>query len=529
MRQSFDDPGTPSQQASRRQVLRRFVAGASALGGVLLLAACGASVSTSAGTATGSSVSTASSAVAAATSAAQATSTGSSTAAAQTTAPTSATSKAASAPAASAAAPAGKPVEIRAHMVKKIDVSDWIQTGIDKNIGGWKTQYPNVKVTMELVTGWTAQYFPKIFALASANELGDVVWYPPRHGSDFAWATQFNLVRPLDALAATAKYDKSQFFPGAIAGNTLDGKWYWFPYIAEPVVPVIAYNKTKVQLLGLTEPTDDMTFSDWAAWAKGGTRPGSSPTYGFYHGDWGNAPFGNGPLLRQFGVEPVSADGKKATFLSSGGNGFSDALQWRYDLVNTLRAEPPPNLPGGINQDKLFQGQQLLAAPVWPFRIQNYPTMFKDFEMGFVLTPTVKKGDKRRSMLNQHVFGVTTASKHTGPAFDFLAWICGKDMEVEGLLQGPKGPSARVDFWADQRVYQKFPAYSKLKPIMENIEPDYLVANFRGEDFDSAFAKEVGALMSNKTNVNTAATQIQQLCQAVLDQGAPGVPAQPAK
>jgi ABC-type glycerol-3-phosphate transport system substrate-binding protein len=414
-------------------------------------------------------------------------------------------------------------------MVKKNDVSDWIQTGLDTNIGNWKTQYPNVKVTLETVPGWTAQYFPKIFALASADELGDAVWYPPRHGSDFAWATQFNLVRPLDALAATAKYDKSQFFPGAIAGNTLDAKWYWFPYIAEPVVPVIAYNKTKVQLLGLTEPTDDMTFSDWAAWAKSGTRSGSSPTYGFYHGDWGNAPFGNGPLLRQFGVEPVSADGKKATFLSSGGNGFSDALQWRYDLVNTLQAEPPLNLPGGINQDKLFQGQQLLAAPVWPFRIQNYPTMFKDFEMGFVLTPTVKKGDKRRSMLNQHVFGVTTASKNTGPAFDFLAWICGKEMEVEGLLQGPKGPSARVDFWADQRVYQKFPAYSKLKPIMENIESDYLVANYRGEDFDSAFAKEVDALMSNKTNANTAATQIQQLCQAVLDQSSPGVPAQPAK
>lgn len=35
----------------------------------------------------------------------------------------------------------------------------------------------------------------------------------------------------------------------------------------------------------------------------------------------------------------------------------------------------------------------------------------------------------------------------------------------------------------------KYPTYTKLKPIMENIEPDYLVANYRGEDFDSAFSK----------------------------------------
>ena len=408
-------------------------------------------------------------------------------------------------------------------MVKKIDVSDWIQTGLDKDIGGWKAQHPEIKVTLELAGTWTDTYFPKIFALAASDELGDVVWYPPRHGSDFSWATQFNLVRELDPLAAAAKYDKKQWFPGAIDANTYDGKWYWMPYISEPVVPVIAYNKTKAQLMGLKEPSDDWTFDDWASWAKAGTRTGSAVTYGFYSGDWGNDPFGGGPYLRQYGVEPVDTAGKKATFLS-GGNGFSDALQWRFDLINTWKVAPPPDLKGGINQDKLFASQQLLAAPVWPFRIQNYPRMFTDFTMDFVLTPVVKGGDKRRSMLNLHVFGVTAVSKNAGPAFDFLTWISGKDMSVQGLLQGPKGPSARVDFWEDQQIYQQYPAYAKLKTVMETIEPDFLVANWRGENFDSAYSKIFGQLMSGKTTADTAAQQIQQQCQAVLDQPAAGAP-----
>ncbi len=402
-------------------------------------------------------------------------------------------------------------------MVKKNDVSDWIQQGLQQDIGGFKEQYPNITVQLETVVGWTDKYFPKILTLASSGELGDLLWYPPRHGSAFSWAVKDQLVRDLNPLAQTAKYDKNQFFPGALEGNTLDGKWYWMPYIAEPIVPVIAYNKTKAQLMGLETPSDDWTFDDLANWAKSGTRPGQAPTYGFYTGDWGGDPFGSGPFLRQYDVEPVDQSGKKATFFN-GGNGFTDALQFRFDLGNTWRVLPVAPPTGGINQDKLFAGQQLLSAPVWPFRIQNYPRMFTDFEMDFVLVPTVHKGDKKRSMLNQHVFGITSVSKNPAESFDVLSWMCGKDMNIQGLLIGPKGPSARADFWQDQRIYQKYPTYTKLKPVMENIEPDYYVANFHGEDFDSAFSKVFGQMTAGKLAVESAAQQIQQVCQAVLDQ-----------
>ena len=42
--------------------------------------------------------------------------------------------------------------------------------------------------------------------------------------------------------------------------------------------------------------------------------------------------------------------------------------------------------------------QKLLAADVWTFRIQGYPTAFKDFEWGFALTPVamVATGERPR-------------------------------------------------------------------------------------------------------------------------------------
>ncbi len=167
-----------------------------------------------------------------------------------------------------------------------------------------------------------------------------------------------------------------------------------------------------------------------------------------------------------------------------------------------------------------YSAQKVLAVDIWPFRIQIYPAAFKDFEHGFVLTPVVNAGDERRSMLNEHVFGITTASETTDASFKFLTWIAGKEMNVQALVQGQKGPIARADVWADERIYESDPAYAKLRPIMENIEPDYVVGNYRGVEFDQAFAQAYEAMELGEKEPAKTAEEIQDLCQAVLDKEA---------
>jgi hypothetical protein len=56
---------------------------------------------------------------------------------------------------------------------------------------------------------------------------------------------------------------------------------------------------------------------------------------------------------------------------------------------------------------------------------------------------------------------------------------------------------------------------------MDTIEPDATVANFRGEEFDNAYAQVFDALELNKTQPDAAATEIQKLTQAVLDKDPP--------
>jgi len=411
-----------------------------------------------------------------------------------------------------AEAPDASPVTIRVHSVKKEDVSDWIQMGLDQDIDGFKAKNPKITVELETIPGWTAEYNPKILSFAAAGTLGDLIWYPPRHRSHIAWAVQYEVVRDLLPLAQSSGYDMAaNFYQGAIDVNSYQGKMYWMSFISEPAVPVIAYNKTKLQEMGVAEPTDDWTFAELAQWAKEATQ---GDVFAYSEADRRYIPFSGVPYLRQWGVEPVDADGKNAQFTKFNKEMVS-ALKFSLDLI-TSKVSPSPTT-GAINDPELYGGQKVLAVDIWPFRIQIYPTTFTNFEHGFVLTPVVNKGDKRRSLLNEHVFGITNSSKAPDAAFTFLTWISGKEMNVQALVQGHKGPIARADVWADDRIYEKNPTYKKLKPIMDTIEADFSVANFRGEEFDNAVNAVYEAMELEKVSPEEAVEQMQAAGQTVLD------------
>jgi ABC-type glycerol-3-phosphate transport system substrate-binding protein len=407
---------------------------------------------------------------------------------------------------------AAQAATLRVHVPKRTAVSDWIELGLREDVDGWQQQHPRLRVTLETHGAWTDTYFPQVIALAASGQLGDVVWYPPRHRSHVAWGTKLKLVRDLQPLVKAHRFDLGQFYKGAVEHNTWEGKLYWLSYISEPVVPLVAVNKARAEQLGLGVPPDDWTFDDLAAWAKRGTV---ADAFGYFRGEAGTDPFGSGPYLRQWGVEPVDAAGRRAAFLDRR-EAFVQALTFRHSLTNVWRVSPNP-ADGPIAQDKLFGVERrLLAADIWPNRVQWYARDYPDLELAFALTPTVKKGDKRRSLLNEHVLGVTTASPAPDAAFAFLAWATGREMNVQGALRGGKAANARPDAWGDPRLLERWPAYRKLLPVLAGVEPDFVVANFRGEEFDAAFAGPYARLERGEAPVLDTAAEIQRLTQEVL-------------
>jgi ABC-type glycerol-3-phosphate transport system substrate-binding protein len=409
------------------------------------------------------------------------------------------------------AKPAGTSgTEIRIQTVTQPDMGGWIEEALKQDIDGRKAKQPNVNVKVETFGAWTDKYLPEMEKVWASGTPGDLVWYPPRHRSHLLWGARRNLVRDLTSDLRAQKYDLGQFFKASIDQNSDAGKVFFLPYVSEPVCPIVAINKGAIQSAGLPVPTDDWTFDDLAEW---GQKAAGRSLYGYFRADSGNDAFTSSPYLRQWGVEPVDPTGRKATFAATR-DAFVQALTYRANLVGTWKVSPPVSPPPDyIN---LFgQQQKLLAMDGWPVRIGWLPKQFKSLDIDFVLTPTVRKGDRRRSLLNEHVFGVTKGSKNPEEALSVLLWLASKEMAVQGVVQGFKGPNARIDAWSDARVLDRSPAYKKMRTVMEAIEPDYFVGNYRGEEFDAA--TNWGAVERGETSPAAMVDQIQKLAQEVLD------------
>ncbi len=407
--------------------------------------------------------------------------------------------------------PAGTPgVEIRVQTVTQADMGGWITEALSQDIDARKAKQPNVTVKVETFGAWTNTYLPEMEKVWASGTPGDLVWYPPRHRSHLIWGSRRNLVRDLTGDLRALKYDLGQFSKASIDQNSDGGKLFFLPFVSEPVCPVIAINRGAAQGAGLSMPTDDWTFDDLAEW---GQKAASRGLFGYFRADSGVDAFTSSPYLRQWGVEPVDPTGRKATFVDTR-DAFVKALTYRVNMVTTWKASPPVSpSPDYVN---LFgREQKLLAMDGWPVRIGWLPKQFKGLDIDFVLTPTVRKGDRRRSLLNEHVFGVTRASKNPEESLAVLTWLAGKEMAVQGVTQGFKGPNSRPDAWADPRILDRAPIYKRIRSLMETVEPDYLVGNFRGEEFDAA--TNWGAAERGEIAPAAMADQIQQRAQEVLD------------
>jgi hypothetical protein len=423
-----------------------------------------------------------------------------------------ATTTAAAAPAQGAAAVA----EIQIYAIDRDQDGGWQQQAYASDVDGFKSKNPNIKPVFNLVPGYTDQYWPKIFSLASTGQPFDIIWYPALHGGQLAWADRYQIVQPLDDLAKAANYDFSKnFFKAAIDGGTYGGKVYWLNTTGEPSLPVIAFNKTALDKLGADIPpeemglTGDYTWDDLKAWAKK-VAPQGTPSYMPHPPEL----IGLISQLRQFGVEMVDKAGTK---LDMPKENMTAWLQYRYDVLFTDKVSPPFTAdPVG-----LFLEEKVLAVHAWPVFIDRMPKVLLKgkFDPAFRLLPVLKKGEKRRSNLNMHLYGVggTRFSKNPQAAFSYLTWITGKEFAVQGILAGKGAPIARPDFWEDPRVYQQTPGEMLLKELMLNIEPDFIMANWQSSKFDQAFANTIQKMDLGQASVNDTYDKLAKDLQDILD------------
>ncbi len=392
---------------NHRNVSRRSVlAGLAGLAAVPLLAACGGSVPAATSTLAAS---TSSAAVPASTTSAAATTTATSVAVATsvaatttTAAATTATHAATTASVASSAAPAAN----GAVKLIWLDYNGGKQQQVfGRIITQFSAAHPSVTVEYNLVDGGAMA--TKAIAMVAGGTPPDLLTHDT--GLFAAYAGK-DLLRPLNDLIATAKWQPSDILPNVWQIFAVRGKYYTIPFAFSAFA--IAYNKDLLNKAGLAEPKADWSWTDFQGYAQHLTQSsGGKPSqYGFdgvasdmlYWKPWVEQ---NDGVVVDQNLTSSGLDAQPAI----------DALTFWGNLQLKDRVTPQPG-------DKGFSFGAGNIAMSW-----NQPTIVgvvKNgkvvFDVGAVPPP---KGKKQAALLTARGIATTKDSKHAQDAFNFATFV----------------------------------------------------------------------------------------------------------
>jgi len=496
---------------SRRILLRSAVTAAAVLGGAGLLAACGGSAApaavptTAATTAPVAAAATKPATVATtAPTGAQAAPTTAS-AAGATVAPTTGTS-AAAAPATTAGTtaptplppPAGKKaVMLRLHA--RAGVEDQM---LDKQLALFQQANPGVGVTQETFAG--GEYFQKLQTLAAGGNLGDVAHL---FTGDMSYQQFFlaGIFIPIDDYINKEKFDLNQYYKYSLDSARVDGKLGGLPFKSHPSRVGLFYNEDLFAQAGLKPPTLDMTLDELTDAAKKMTKAGDASTatygYGFL---WHDIEYYE-CIVRQFGGDLFSTDGKKWTGSSPEA---AKAWQQQYDLMNTYKVSVNPLQSNPSNGDLFLSGRLgMFRANIGT---KAGFTKIDKFKWNMTLPPKGPTGS-RGSFAETDMMSITKFSKARDESWALLKAITSKDAGLGLASQtGNRSSTAggRPDVY-NSPEFLNLPGYPKgvqenTKLAMETVEPYRAPDNFRGPELGRIVDPILDLLILGKEQPNKA-------------------------
>lgn len=190
-------------------------------------------------------------------------------------------------------------------------------------------QNPNIKVDFTRIPG--DSYNQKINQMVVGGQAPDVMLLQEADLGRFASS---GVIENLDSYMANSTVKATDFIPAVSELAKTTGGNYGLPWCVAS--ELLYYNKDMFDAAGVSYPTKDWTWDDFAAAAQKLTETSGSKTT-----QWGaDALTFNGiwySLAGQAG-DPVVADGKLAL-----GDGLRKALAFQNKLTNESKVSPPPS------------------------------------------------------------------------------------------------------------------------------------------------------------------------------------------
>src|SRR6266542_573427 len=195
-----------------------------------------------------------------------------------------------------------------------------------------KEKQPTVSYAVEGFPGDFTGYLQKVTVLAASNQLGDIIYNTTTSGL-FDVLQTAKLLRPVDDLVKTDKYDFKVFYRPGIDLLTREGKLYGLPNTCQPGSVVVYFNQKMLQGEGVGATNPDWTPDEALTAARRLTK-GTGDVWGL---GVDTAAQGILAWIQAFGGRWLSKDGKKAELNTPA---TRQALVYLQDLIQRNKVAP---------------------------------------------------------------------------------------------------------------------------------------------------------------------------------------------
>ena len=219
-------------------------------------------------------------------------------------------------------------------------------------------------------------------------------------------------------------------------------------------------------------------------------------------------------MMRSFGGEYISADGKQAVFDSPES---IQAMQTGIaDMYSKNKVSPTPDLiEGGTPQ--MFGSKRVAMFQSGYWGIADISTYAKDIQWGVVPLPVQPNG--KLGTLGVDGNSVPKTAKEPEAGALFCAFMGSKEAGIDIAKRGSV-PGARPDVWESTELASA-PGHLVFAKIQSVAPKHNILANFRDSEFQSTFEKGLDPLrFGQEADAGKLLKQMQPTLQAIVDKPA---------
>lgn len=391
-----------------------------------------------------------------------------------------------------------------------VDALDYGWTAFGRAMApAFEEMFPAIRVEWRATSNWST-YPRRVATLRAAGQLGDVVEVP--FGALLSqWHAQ-EVLQPLDAIMADEHYDTSGVFRGALSACTREGQVMAIPLLTHAGDCLLTYRRSLLDAVGVEPPSREWVLQDLLEAAGAVTRglcAEKPPIYGY--GDSYRLPAAY-PLMRAFGAELFDAEGRSCTIQSAEGVVF---LRWLYDAMHTDSVAPRPHEAEGSMAGMFAEGRLAMVRADLMGYVSLQHLGGEDVD-GALLPPLVVEGPPG-AVAEGVAYGISARSPHPSEAFQWIRFMCSREMGVQMFLRGYAEPGCRAASWRDPRVLERCPLCARVADVAETAAAERLPWNLRHAECLSVWHAETEQLARGATTPEACAAAVASRIDALLE------------